>query len=315
MAHDPDPFTRWEAGQSLAREEMLARAGALMRQAPKPAPLGLAQALARELDRAEDDAAFAALALRLPDLADLIQHADAPDPECLHQAREDARRAIATELNERLLRIVEAPHEAQHSISAAAAGRRALKAAALDLLASRGPGAEDVLWRAFERGQTMTEWMAALEALGASGGPRFDDALALFYAKWRARPLVIDKWFAVQAAAPRSDALARVEALRAHADFDLRNPNRVRSVVATFSLRNLLAFHAADGGGYRFLTGVAAEVDDINPALAARLLTAFETWRRFDSGRQAHARRALETLGAKPALSRHSREMVARSLA
>ncbi|MBL8548356.1 MAG: aminopeptidase N [Hyphomonadaceae bacterium] len=314
MAHDSDPFTRWEAGQTLARQEMLARADALMRQGAPPAPIGLAEALGRELDRAATDAAFAALALRLPELSELIQYAEAPDPDGLFQAREETRRAIAGALKDKLIAIAEAPAEKDYSIDAGAAGKRALKAAALDLLASLGPETEQVLWSAFDRARAMTEWMAALNALGASGSARFDDALARFYEKWRHRPLVMDKWFAVQAAAPRRDALARVEKLRAHPDFDLKNPNRVRSVAATFSMSNLLAFHAADGAGYRFLSDIVGEADGLNPALAARLLTAFESWKRFDSGRQAHARRALEGLSERANLSRNAREVVARTL-
>ncbi|MGE0047106.1 MAG: aminopeptidase N, partial [Hyphomonadaceae bacterium] len=121
MAHDPDPFTRWEAGQTLAREEMLARADAIARQQPAPPALGLAQALERELDRDASDPAFAALAQRLPDLAELIQHATAPDPHCLHQAREDARRAIALHLKGKLTAIVAAPGDTIFSPSADAA--------------------------------------------------------------------------------------------------------------------------------------------------------------------------------------------------
>jgi aminopeptidase N len=161
----------------------------------------------------------------------------------------------------------------------------------------------------------MTEAAAALDALGASGSDAFDEALEQFYLKWRENPLVIDKWFAVQAASPRPDALARVERLRTHADFSLRNPNRVRALAASFAMRNPRAFHAANGAGYRFLAGLAEAIDPSNPALAARLLTPFESWKRFDSARQQHARTALERLKALPELSKNTREVVERTLA
>jgi aminopeptidase N len=119
----------------------------------------------------------------------------------------------------------------------------------------------------------------------------------------------------VQAASPRTDALARVSRLRAHADFELRNPNRVRALAAAFAMRNPRAFHAADGSGYRFLSALVQDADATNPALAARLLTPFETWRRFDSVRQAHARVELEKLAALPQLSKNAREIVERTLA
>ncbi len=307
MAHHPDPFTRWEAGQSIARAIMLGEA--------KDAAPALAKALARELDRAQEDAAFAALALRLPDLNELILAAPTPDPEALFAAREDLRRTIASALSQRLQPIASAPSETPFSASADAAGRRALKAAALDLLSSLGPQGEALFDAAYEQAASMTEAVAALEALGASGAKSFDDALARFYERWKTNPLVIDKWFALQASAPRADALMRAEALRKHPDFSLRNPNRVRALAAAFAMRNPRAFHAADGGGYRFLAALAQEIDALNPALAARLLTAFESWRRFDSGRQAQARAALEQLASLTHLSKNTREMVERTLA
>jgi aminopeptidase N len=307
MAHDPDPFTRWEAGQTIAREALLSGASAMH--------AALTAALGRELDRAQQDPAFAALALRLPDLNELILASPAPDPDRLFAAREELRRAIASALKHRLTPLALARGERPFSASAEAAGWRALKAAALDLLAATGAESHDLLWRAYEAADSMTETIAALEALAAAGAPQFDAALERFYKTWRANPLVIDKWFAVQAAAARADAHDRVQRLRRHPDFELRNPNRVRSLGASFAMRNPRAFHAADGGGYRFLAALAADVDKINPALAARLLTPFESWKRFDVGREAHARAELSSLAALPHLSKNAREMVERSLA
>ncbi|MFZ2030182.1 MAG: aminopeptidase N [Vitreimonas sp.] len=307
MAHDPDPFTRWEAGQSIAREIMLSDDDA---RAP-----ALATALGRELDRAQEDPAFAALALRLPDLSELILASATPDPERLFVARERLRRVVAISHRERLESIARLKGEQPFSPSAEAAGRRALKSAALDLLSSLGAEEGPVFKEAFDSAASMTEAAAALDALGASGSEDFDDALERFYLKWRENPLVIDKWFAVQAASPRGDALSRVERLRAHADFNLRNPNRVRALAASFAMRNPRAFHTADGAGYRFLASLAEVIDPMNPALAARLLTPFESWKRFDSGRQHHARAALERLKALPQLSKNIREVVERTLA
>ncbi|MEQ1490428.1 MAG: aminopeptidase N [Terricaulis sp.] len=305
MAHDPDPFTRWEAGQTLARSIMLGESGASV--------AALTTALGRELDRAQEDPAFAALALRLPDLNELILSSKSPDPEKLFQAREDLRRAIAGALRERLEAIARTKGETPFSPGADAAGRRSLKSAALDLLSSLGPS--DVLTSAYDNAQSMTEAVAALEALGAAESPAFDAALTKFYERWQANPLVIDKWFAVQASSPRMDTLARVDKLRAHAEFNLKNPNRVRSLAAAFAMRNPRAFHAANGDGYRFLASLAETIDPLNPALAARLLTPFESWRRFDSDRQSHARKALEQLASLPQLSKNTREMVERTLA
>jgi aminopeptidase N len=307
MAHDPDPFTRWEAGQSIARAIMLGEAA--------QHTAALAAALGRELDRAQEDPAFAALALRLPDLNELILAAPSPEPERLFEVRERLRRAIATALRPRLEALARAESEQPFSPGADAAGRRALKASALDLLASLGSDAANIFTDAFENAGSMTETVAALEAAAASNAPAFDSMLERFYERWRENPLVIDKWFSVQAAAPRDDAIARVARLRKHRDFNIRNPNRVRALAAAFAMRNPRAFHAADGEGYRFLAALVEAIDPLNPALAARLLTPFETWKRFDANRQAHAQAALERLKSLPQLSKNTREMVERTLA
>jgi aminopeptidase N len=307
MAHDPDPFTRWEAGQSIAREIMLG-------EAPSATP-ALAAALGRELDRAQQDPAFAALALRFPDLNELILTAPKPDPEALFAAREALRVAVAAALHDKLEPIARAPSETPFSAGADAAGRRALKAAALDLLAALGTAQTETFVTAFDNALSMTEGAAALEALGASGSDAFEEALTRFYERWQTNPLVIDKWFAIQASSPRADALARAERLRAHPDFNLKNPNRVRALAAAFAMRNPRAFHSADGCGYLFLATLTEQIDPLNPALAARLLTPFESWKRFDPQRQAHARTALERLAALTNLSKNTREMVERTLA
>ncbi|MDX2233580.1 MAG: aminopeptidase N [Hyphomonadaceae bacterium] len=312
MTHDPDPFTRWEAGQRLLREAILADA----RGAPQAAAEldRIAAALGRELDRAQRDPAFAALALRAPDLADLIQHVETPDPDRLHEARVRVRAHMARALAPRLERLAEAASETPFSPDAAQAGRRALKATALDLLAALGPDQENRLAAACAGAANMTERMAALEALGQIEGAAFDAALAAFIDRWRDSPLVVDKWFSVQAAAARADAAERVRRLKDHPLFTIRNPNRARSLVAAFAMRNLRAFHAVDGAGYAFLADAVQEADALNPALAARLMTPFESWRRFDAPRQAAARAALDRLAGAPTLSRNVREMIDRTI-
>ncbi len=314
MAHDPDAYTRWEAGQALGRAAILARAEALKAGVKSEPETDFAFALSREIDRAKQDPAFAALALRLPDLNDLIQISDAPDPDALFEAREDLRRELAAALRPKLEPLAAAPSEKEFSAGADAAGRRALKSAALDLMAALGGQSETVLRQAFAGATTMTEQMAALDALGASGLEAFNDAVSAFHKRWNASPLVMDKWFSAQAAAPRADAIERVRALRRHPDFDLKNPNRVRSLVASFAMRNLRAFHAADGEGYRFVANVAGEVDPLNPALSSRLLAPFENWRRFDNARQSHAHAAMQAVLARPDLSKNAHDILSRAL-
>jgi aminopeptidase N len=316
MAHDPDPYTRWEAGQSLARQGMLRLAEADAGDHTADAAIArLAGALAHELDRAAADSAFAAIALRLPDLGELMQLAARPDPERLFAARNHVRVGVAEALRDRLLGLVQAPAERPFSPAAPAAARRSLRAAALDLLAALGPAIEPHLLAAHADAGSMAETVALLEALGACGGTGYDDALVAFHARWHSVPLVLDKWFELQASAPRLDAIARVERLRHHPDFTLQNPNRARSLVKAFATRNVRAFHAADGSGYRFVAAAVCDADALNPALAARLLQPFESWRRLDPDRQAHVMAVLTPLRTHAGLSANLREMLDRTLA
>jgi aminopeptidase N len=308
MAHDPDPFTRWEAGQTLYREAILPE------QPPSDGDLDrLADALRGELARAAHDPAFTALALRAPDLNELLQATPTPDPDAIHARRHALRAGLAQRLRAALEAIVEQPRHEPFSPAPRHAAQRSLKSAAIDLLAALN--LEDLIAAQFDHAQTMTERMATLEALGQIEGPGFDLALHTFYERWREEALVIDKWFSVQASAPRLNTLARVKALSAHPDFSLRNPNRARALIASFAMRNPLAFHAADGQGYAYVAEMAGRADALNPALAARLLTAFENWRRFDPGRQAKAKAALTHLQDQAGLSANARDVIARALA
>jgi len=311
MAHDPDSFTRWEAGQSLLAAAILSEA----RGVPETGPAAdeIAAALLRELDRANLDAAFMALALRVPGLAKLIQFEVVPDMEALFQARNRVRRRIAGALEARLRALAERVDGETVSAHPEQVGRRALKNAALELLASLGPSQAGIVATAFHQARTMTETMGALEALGLIDGGWFDDALAAFLDRWRQQPLVVDKWFSVQAEAPRDGAASRVRTLAAHPLFSLRNPNRVRSLYDAFGARNLRAFHAADGSGYAFLGEAVQKVDPLNPTVAARLAKTFESWRRFDAQRQAKARAVLEEMSRAP-LSKNVQDVVKRTL-
>ena len=168
--------------------------------------------------------------------------------------------------------------------------------------------------RVYEAASTMTECLAALTALSNIETGAFDHALESFEAKWSASPAVMDKWFGIQAMSVRADLRDRIQKLMVRADFDLRNPNRVRALAASFAMSNPVAFHAADGWGYRFLVDLILKVDPLNPALSARLSTAFESWRSFSADRRGHAHAGLSRL-AEAGLSRNALDIVDRALA
>jgi aminopeptidase N len=168
--------------------------------------------------------------------------------------------------------------------------------------------------RQFERADNMTERQTALELLVDLPGPERDAALSQFYETWRGDPLMLDKWFNVQALSVLPDTCDRVVALARHPDFTLGNPNRVRALVGAFTAGNQVRFHGADGRGYRFLADVVLQLDAPNPQVAARLVGGFNQWRRFDPGRGALMRAQLERIAERVGLSKDVYEIVSRAL-
>jgi aminopeptidase N len=213
-----------------------------------------------------------------------------------------------------LLSVVDRAEPTAFDASARAAGRRALRASALSLLSSLGDRHEGLVAQAYRSASTMTETLAALTALSNIESDAFDTTLRDFESRWSSSPLVMDKWFGVQATSVRDDLRERLVRLLDRPDYDLRNPNRVRSLAASFSMSNPVGFHAADGWGYRFLADLILKIDPLNPALSARLSTAFESWRSFDTVRRQKAQAELVRLSEAP-LSKNALDILGRALA
>ena len=305
LAHDADPFARWEAGRQLA-------AATLIRMTRGEAAGALLPDALAALAAADVDPAFRALCFGLPgeDEVALAIHREGgtPDPDAIHAAREALTDTLAERLAERLpglvaLGDVPGPYDPGAGPSA----RRALGIAALALL-TRRDGGSAARERLAAR-PNMTVELGALSSLLAAGlGEAEAEA---FHDRWRGDPLVTDKWFAllVRHAAPER-AVETTRRLLAHPDFDAR-PNRLRAVLGTFGAHQA-GFHAADGSGYALLADWLLRVDAANPQTAARLSSAFETWRRHDEGRRARAAAALDRIAATASLSRDLREKVER---
>jgi len=301
LAHDTDAFNRWEAGRMLAREVLEGRAEA-----------GLwVQGMVR-LMQGDLDPAFKALALRLPSddemAATLAGRGLVPDPDVIRTRRRALHLALAEALRADLPGLA-APLGGQFAPSAAQAGLRALRLAALGLLGRFDLGAVQA---AHVSADNMTEEIGTLAILLENGAGAAE--VAAFEAKWQGDRLVMDKWFALQAglAAPDQTA-AVVESLTAHPLFDWKNPNRFRAVIGALS-GNHAGFHHASGAGYRLLADWLLRLDPMNPQTAARMSTAFETWGRYDTGRRALARAQLERIAATAGLSRDLGEMVGRMM-
>jgi aminopeptidase N len=312
LASDPDLFNRWEAGQGLARDLILSRA------AGKPDEVGeerFAVGIGKALADTMAEPAFRALMLGLPTEGDLAFSMTPADPAALHAARDALRGRIAVHLAADLAELHTTLQEGgEFSPSAEAAGKRALRNAALGMLASDPH--HDTVERAkghYFAAANMTDAMGGLGALMLIGGEAFDEALTHFYGRWRDEPLVVDKWFAIQAQSPAPDAITRVIALTSHPAFDPKNPNRLRALVGAFASGNPSRFHDESGAGYRFLTDQILATDPINPSVAARFVEPLGQWRRYRSDLADKMRGELDRILSQPGLSKNVQELASKA--
>jgi aminopeptidase N len=317
MAHDDDPFTRWDAGQELAMQllvELTAAAAAGRTLALDPL---FVSAVGGVLDDTSLDGSMKALALAFPGETLVAQELAEVDPTAVHTARRFLLRELATAHRAAFAAIFEKCHTgAPYRVEQAEIARRRLGNTALRYLATL----EDAGWtarieRVFQRADNMTDREVAFGLLVDTPGPERERALAAFYESWHKDPLVLDKWFTAQALSLLPDTPERVRALYRHPDFSLGNPNRVRALVGAFASANPLHFHAQDGAGYRFVADVTLELDARNPQLAARMASQFAQWRRFEPKRRALMQQQLERIAASPKLSKDVGENVVRMLA
>ena len=315
MAHDSDPFNRWEAGQRLAGKIILGASKELQHKREPQFPEGFFGAFSRILSDAGNDPAFAAEALALPSETYLAEQLEEVDPDALHAARNLLRRNVAATLKGDLLLTYQAfTTPGEYRPDAESAGQRALRNLCLSYLMESGDEAVlGLCITQFEKANNMTDTMAALTALANSSSDQRQDVLDRFYRKWSGEPLVIDKWLAVQASSRLPGTLEQVARLTKHPAYDIRNPNKVFSLIRTFGA-NLVRFHASDGAGYAFLADQIIELDPVNPQIAARIARCFDRWKRFDAGRQKHALAALERIRAATDLSADTTEVIVRAL-
>ena len=317
MAFDSDAFSRWEAGQELATRILMQGVAQIQAGRPMVVPDSYAEAIGRVIADGSKDPAFAAECLQLPGEGLLAERMEVADPSCVHAARQHLMREIAARYRTRFegaFRHFSVP--GPYSPDAVSSGRRALRNAALAYVCTLDdPTARALAFLEFRRAENMTDSMAALACLANSDGAERERALAMFLEKWKDEALVVDKWFKVQATSRLPGTIERVKALASHPAFDLRNPNRARSLLHAFATENPLHFHAADGSGYRWVAEQVVALDRLNPQVASRLARAFDRWRKYDAGRQAHARAALESIRAAGNLSPNVGEVVDRALA
>ncbi len=317
-ARDSDPFNRWQAVQTLASQLLVANVKRLRAGRDLEADEGLLDALGAILADSALEPAFIAETLSPPSEADIAREIGQDvDPDAIFGARAGLRALIGLHLNAALTENFQRmTTSGPYSPDAASIGRRALKNVCLDLLAATGEShAIQLAAQQYRTADNMTDRMAALSTLNRHAGPERSAALDDFYDRYRHDPLIVDKWFALQASAPDAGTLARVRELTRHAAFSLGNPNRVRSLIGTFAQGNQIQFNRADGAGYDFVADQVLALDGSNPQTASRMTTAFRSWRMLEAGRRGKAEAALRRIAAHPELSRDVGDIAQRALA
>jgi aminopeptidase N len=316
-AHDSDAFNRWQALQTAATRLLIGNVAALHAGKAPRSDEGLLAALAAILGNSKLEPAFIALALVPPGEGDIAREIGHDiDPDAIHSARNALRKEIGEKLGTALTKTYERlAVPGPYSPDAASAGKRSLRNIALDLLVAAGtPGAITRAAKQYDTADNMTDRMAAHGTLSLQACPEREHAISDFYRRFADNALVIDKWFSLQALIPQPDTLGKVRTLTAHPAFSFSNPNRVRALIGAFA-GNPTQFNRADGAGYEFIADNVLALDPKNPQIAARLATAFRTWRTLEQGRRAKAEAALTRIKTAPNLSRDLSDIVERALA
>lgn len=308
-AHDNDPFARYEALQQLMLDHLVAAVAGGGDAAP------VVSAVANLLRQTASDPAFVAEAILLPSEAFIGDQLLVVDPDAIRRARIELQAELGRALENELRALLTRPAPPASDLSPMAKGGRRLVAQALALMSAAGlADAPALAFDRFANADGMTLRMSALTTLANGDSDQRTHALDIFFQRYRDNPLVLDKWFQVQAWSLRPDTVAAVGELAGHPDFTLANPNRVRSLYGAFS-GNQAAFHQADGAGYRMLADLIIALDPKNAQTAARMIPPFGRWKRFDSARQDMMRAELQRILLTPGLSRDTTEQASKSLA
>jgi aminopeptidase N len=315
MRHARNDFARWDAAQSLMATYIKLNVARQQQGQPLSLPLHVADAFRAVLLEENSDSALMALILTLPSENEIAELFETIDPQAISDVRESLVRLLATELADEWLAVYNANQSDEYRIEHAEIGKRSLKNVCLGYLAFGDVELADKLVNAqFSHANNMTDSLAAMAASVAAQLPCREALLVAFDERWHQDGLVMDKWFALQATSPAPDVLNRVRALLNHRSFTLSNPNRIRSLIGAFASANPSAFHAANGSGYQFLTEILTDLNTRNPQVAARMIEPLIRLKRYDAGRQALMRNALEQLKGLDKLSGDLYEKISKAL-
>jgi aminopeptidase N len=317
MSKDTDLFNRWDASFSLSETIILELARRAKEQGRLHLEPDYVEAVRSNLISTAYDKALTALALSLPPETFLAQSMKVVDPDSLHRAHLFTRKELARLLYQDFLEMYQSYGQSTtYGITPEEIGNRSLKNVCLSYLMSNAESGDEILEicrKQFFTANNMTDQIAALSAVANLSISERQDMLDHFEKRWSHEPLVMDKWFTIQALSYADDTFERVQRLMNHPLFSLKNPNKVRALVGAFS-SNHFRFHDISGSGYQYLADVIRELDSVNPQISARLSNQFIAWKRYDTTRQHLQKEALEKILNKKKLSRDVYEVVNKSL-
>jgi aminopeptidase N len=317
LSYDSDTFNRWEAGQQLAGQIIAGLIADLQNGREMQINPIMIAAFKQVLEQSWDDLSYFSLLLSLPSETYLAEQMQVVDVEAIHAAREFVMLTLAEQLQAQFQALYRSNHKDESGkFDAGAIGRRRIKNTCLSYLSKlEKQDIHQLSQQQFNTAKNMTDQLAALSIIVDNPHPAKQRCLDSFYHQWQAEALVIDKWFALQASSSMPDTFATVQSLLQHPAFDLKNPNRVRSLIGAFSQSNPLHFHAANGQGYQFLADQIIALNSLNPQVASRMLGALTAWRRYDESRQALMKAQLERIMSTEAISKDVYEVASKSLA
>jgi len=314
MAHEVDDFNRWEAAQQLSTRLILSMVASINAGRELFIPDYYVSACKKTLHDQSLDKALIARALTLPSLTYVGEMMPIIDVDAIHQAREFIYSQLAQKLGEDLQHIYQVNLQQEYHLSPTSMGERFLRNQALSYLMYLGEKGEMLAKAQYQSADNMTDQMAAFSSLVHHETACADEVIDEFYQQWQQDNLVMDKWFTVQATIPHASAMARVEQLFQHEDFDIKNPNRVRSLLGAFCAANPICFHDVSGFGYALLGRYIEKIDAMNPQIASRLSVPLTRWKRHNEKRQQLMKAELQRLIALPRLSKDVYELVEKSL-
>jgi len=314
IAYDSDAYVRWDAAQRMAENAILEQCRQHAQGIEMILDSSLVKAFKGILSDHQADSALLAEAMILPAEDYLADQMEVVDVDGIYAARKFIKKGLADELTVLFSECYSRLNDGQpYQKSATAMAGRSLKNVCLSYLLETDAG-ESLAGAQLEASDNMTDTLAAIQGLIMSDSPLAETALVEFEAKWKADALVMDKWFVMQAVKPGSNTVNTVRELMDHPAFSIQNPNKVRSLVGAFSMLNPTGFHAADGSGYTFHADRVIELDGLNPQIAARMVAAFNRWKRYDEDRKALMKAELQRIASVINLSGDVSEIVNNAL-